>query len=74
MCVTNIVSFRPSDSALLLPSNARVVHECIVEHVAKEWVILKITDGAKADWSHTYSHTHTHTHTHTVLVLVGGVP
>ncbi len=38
------------DAALLLPSNQQVAHECSVEHVAKEWVALKITEKAKQDW------------------------
>ncbi len=41
---------RKGDSALLLPSNQQVAHECNVEHVAKEWVVLKITDTAKQAW------------------------
>ena len=38
---------RPNDGALLLPMNQTVVHECSVEHVGRESVILKITDKAQ---------------------------
>lgn len=38
---------RPNDGALLLPMNQTVVHECNVEHVGRESVILKITDKAQ---------------------------
>lgn len=38
---------RKGDSALLLPSNKQVVHECFVEHVGRENVVLKITEKAK---------------------------
>ena len=38
---------RQGDSALLLPSNQQVIHECLVEHVGKEKIVLKITDKAK---------------------------
>ncbi len=38
---------RQGDSALLLPSNQQVIHECYVEHVGKEKIVLKITDKAK---------------------------
>ncbi len=38
---------RQGDSALLLPSNQQVIHECSVEHVGKEKIVLKITDKAK---------------------------
>ncbi len=40
-------SFRQGDSALLLPSNQQVVHECQVEHVGREDIVLKITEKAK---------------------------
>lgn len=38
---------RQGDSALLLPSNQQVMHECPVEHVGKESIVLKITEKAK---------------------------
>lgn len=38
---------RQGDSALLLPSNQQVMHECLVEHVGRESVVLKITEKAK---------------------------
>ena len=48
VCVqTDLFSFRKGDSALLLPSNKQVVHECFVEHVGRENVVLKITEKAK---------------------------
>ena len=42
-----IILYRPGDLALLLPSNQQVMHECVVEHVGRESVILKITEKAK---------------------------
>lgn len=39
--------YRPGDGALLRPANQYVAHECYVEHVGREWIILKITDKAK---------------------------
>lgn len=38
---------RQGDSALLLPGNQEVIHECLVEHVGRDDVVLKITDKAK---------------------------
>ena len=35
---------RTNDNALLLPMHQHVVHECHVEHVGRESVILKITE------------------------------
>ena len=45
--VGGYVLCRQGDSALLLPSNQQVIHECLVEHVGKEKIVLKITDKAK---------------------------
>ena len=42
-----MVNCRPGDLALLLPSNQQVVHECLVEHVGRETVVLKITEKAR---------------------------
>ena len=39
--------YRPGDGALLRPAHQYVAHECYVEHVGREWIILKITDKAK---------------------------
>ena len=38
---------RQGDSALLLPSNQQVMHECLVEHVGRDNIILKLTEKAK---------------------------
>ena len=38
---------RPGDSALLLPMNQQVMHECWVEKVGKDRVMLKITEKAR---------------------------
>ena len=40
-------SCRAGDSALLMPMNQQVVHECRVEAVGKDRVTLKITEKAR---------------------------
>ena len=43
---------RPSATgkALLLPLNQQVAHECFIEHVGKDSVILKLTAKSKQAW------------------------
>ncbi len=41
---------RPSDIALCLPDNETVAHECNVEHVGKEKIILRMSDKTYKDW------------------------
>ena len=47
---THTHTHRPGDGALLLPLNQTVIHECYVEHVGRDSVIIKITDKAKQAW------------------------
>ena len=46
-CDVMFLHCRTNDNALLLPMNQHVVHECHVEHVGRESIILKITEKAQ---------------------------
>ena len=48
---------RGGDLALLWPTNQKVLHECYVEAVGRESVVLKITRNARDAW---YVHVHVH--------------